>query len=288
VERRANRRLAALLGALGTAVVAALAAIGFDYYVLPVGARSASPLHELMRPAGAWGHSVGIASTLFMLTTLSYSARKRLAALKGKGSIQRALVFHVFAGTLSPVLIAFHAAFLAENLLALWTWVALAIVVATGVFGRVLLPWVPAAEGRALSYEELRRRLGDLERDLAPRFAESMSPRVVQTLFSAARTTLLPDRFWAAVLALPRVTRETRQALLAARPLFVDEAVFERLREQVIDLSRAKFHLLFHREMRVVSKYWLIVHVVLSVFMLALLTAHIAVSLYLGFRWVMP
>lgn len=126
------------LSALGLAVVSALAWLGRDYYVLDVLAREAAPLHERLRSSGSWGHGIGIAATLVMLTNFTYAARKRLALLRGTGSLRRWLTVHAVIGLFTPAVIAFHSAFQSKNLIAQATFIALGAVVATGVVGRFI------------------------------------------------------------------------------------------------------------------------------------------------------
>jgi thioredoxin reductase/ferredoxin len=136
-EARLRRRLALALGALGVAIVGALAWIGRDYYPLDDAAQRASPLHVSLRPAGSWGHGIGIVATAIMMSNFLYALRKRWGALKRSGTIRTWLTFHMFVGFMSPLVIAFHAAFQSNNGLATATAASLAIVVSTGIVGRL-------------------------------------------------------------------------------------------------------------------------------------------------------
>ncbi len=143
---------------LGFALVLGLFYVGDDYYTLPLRDREGHELHELLRPSGLWGHGVGGVATLFMLSNFLYTLRKRLGFLKGIARIRPWLTFHMFVGVMSPVVIAFHAAFQAKNGLAITTWVGLAVVVGTGVFGRFLYARLPSSgEGPARGMRKLFR-----------------------------------------------------------------------------------------------------------------------------------
>jgi hypothetical protein len=150
---------------LGLTVVAALAWVGRDYYLLDRIGRRESPLHASLKSSGGWGHGVGIAATLFMLSNFLYAARKRLKRLDGLGGIRPWLDFHVFVGTMSPAVIAFHSAFQAKNLLAISTAVSLGVVFATGVVGRFIYSLVPADGGKTLELEDLLARRERLHGD---------------------------------------------------------------------------------------------------------------------------
>jgi hypothetical protein len=136
---RVNRRQETVLYALaGALILAGLSWVGRGYYSLGTLERLHSPLHGALRSAGTWGHGVGIAATLVMMGNFLYALRKRHPKLKGFGAIGRWLDFHVFVGFMSPLVIAFHAAFRSRNHLATATTLALVVVVVTGVIGRFL------------------------------------------------------------------------------------------------------------------------------------------------------
>jgi hypothetical protein len=100
-----------------------------------------------------------------MLSNFLYAARKRWKRLDGLGGIRPWLDFHVFVGTMSPAVIAFHSAFQAKNLLAISTAVSLAVVFATGVVGRFIYSLVPADGGKTLELEDLLARRERLHGD---------------------------------------------------------------------------------------------------------------------------
>jgi thioredoxin reductase/Pyruvate/2-oxoacid:ferredoxin oxidoreductase delta subunit len=161
--RRALGR--ATLLAAGISILGALAWLGRDYYPLDRFARRESPLHASLKSSGPWGHGVGIAATLFMLSNFLYAARKRWRRLDGMGPIRGWLDFHVFVGTMSPAVIAFHAAFQAKNLLAMATAGSLGVVFATGLIGRFIYSLVPSDGGKSVELADLLARQQRLHGD---------------------------------------------------------------------------------------------------------------------------
>jgi Pyridine nucleotide-disulphide oxidoreductase len=286
VEARSRRRLAMTLFALGGSIIIGLLLIGQEYYWLPVEDRVESPLHPLLKPSGLWGHGVGVAATTFMLANFIYAARKRWAFLKGTASIRTWLTFHMFVGIMSPLVIAFHAAFLAQNLLAVWTWVALSIVVATGVFGRFLFGLVPAQAGKLLQVTELRSEVADTSAVLSTKIAEAKDVQKATRIFNVAKNA--PEG--ATLVRAMIKEREGRKKLAAeieeARGLFKDQAAFETYRDGLMRINRARLQISFYAALKRVFRAWLIIHVVISIFMVFLIGAHVAVTAYLGFRWI--
>lgn len=283
-----NRRLAAALTGIGAVILAALTWVGGTYYLLPEMQREDHALHELLRPAGLWGHGVGVIATLFMMSNFIYALRKRWKKMKGSAHIRTWLTFHVFVGLMSPAVIAFHAAFQSRNLLATGTWTALAIVVGTGVFGRFLFGLVPSAEGRLLSLRELQTSLAKFRDEISPIVHEVTNPAAVQELLDEAMGPP-PERIGllSALLWLRRRRYALRRLSDRSRPFFSEPDDFYAFREGLGDLARLRLQVALYEKVKPLFRVWLGFHIVLSLFMVVLIAAHVAVSLYLGYGWVL-
>ncbi len=269
------------LALLGTALFAGLLWVGGDYYTVPVAERDEHALHRLLRPSGLWGHGIGVVATLFMLSNFLYSMRKRLGLLKRAAPIRRWLTFHMFVGVMSPVVIAFHAAFLFRNLLAVWTWVALFIVVSTGVFGRFLYGLIPSAQGKLLALTTLEER-----------FAEGRV-RLERVTGSPARAAELMDlcqvprplTLGKMILHVPRRRRALSRFMHYIEPEVNDPRALADISAQARALILLKLQVAAYRELKGFFRLWLALHVSLASFMVLLITAHVGLSIYLGFRW---
>lgn len=284
MEARTRRRVAIALFALGAAILVGLFWVGGDYYFLPSEERRELIVHEMLRPAGIWGHSVGIVATVFMLATFLYPLRKRVGALKGTSSIRSWLTFHIFVGVMSPLIVAFHAAFLANNQLAIWTWISLAIVVGTGAFGRFLFGLVPAQAGKVLELTEVRTRLKTLEKLLEPRLREATNAEVVRELFRRANSTPARQPLWRVIVESSSARRRLLQEIETARGYFPkDGHAFASFRDGLMEVSAGRVQETFYAGLKRFFRGWLVVHVVLACFMVVLIAAHIGVALYLGF-----
>jgi thioredoxin reductase/Pyruvate/2-oxoacid:ferredoxin oxidoreductase delta subunit len=284
LETRTRRRLSIALFAFGSAIMTGLFLVGGEYYLEPFEERRQMLEHEMLKPAGLWGHSVGVIATVFMLATFIYPLRKRVGLFKGGSTIRSWLTFHMFVGVMSPLIVAFHAAFLLNNMLAVWTWVSLAIVVGTGVFGRFLFGFVPAQAGRLVELGEIRNHMKELERRLEPRLAQATNAEIIHGLFRRANEPPKTTSFWATLLEMPAQARKLRQEIGLARPHFGDDDnAFASFRDGLLDLARGRTQEAFYAGLKRMFRVWLVLHVVLASFMVVLITAHIGWALYLGF-----
>lgn len=286
VEARSRRRLAMSLFCLGVAIIVALILIGQEYYWLPYEQRAASPLHSLLKPSGLWGHGVGVGATTFMIANFLYALRKRWRKLKGTASIRTWLTFHMFVGIMGPLVIGFHAAFLVNNLLAVWTWAALSVVVGTGIFGRFLFGFVPAQAGKMLGISELREQVSDMTKTLQPHMAESADFGRVTGIFTRATEAPVERTLVGAVVRDSKGRKQLERSIDEARHLFKDEAKFYLYKESLQKIGRMKMQIAFHTALKRVFRGWLVIHVVVAIFMVVLIGAHVGVTTYLGFRWI--
>jgi len=281
--RRKERRLEAFYAALGAAILAYLAWRGWEYYLLPQGERIRSTMHAAFKPAGPWGHGVGIVATLFMLSNFIYALRKRVRWLSGVGDMRAWLVFHVFVGFMSPLVIAFHAAFQSRNLLASGTTVALAVVVVTGIIGRYIFGLVPAAAGKALELEELQAGFVRARAEVEPLLEMVSDPAPVKRLFASVTAPAPPGSFLHSLVTLPFQSLHSRFALRRVSGLFLDEESRRAFREDFIQLERLRLQIGFYRSIKTLMRAWRVFHASLAGFLVLAIAAHIGVSLYLGY-----
>jgi thioredoxin reductase/Pyruvate/2-oxoacid:ferredoxin oxidoreductase delta subunit len=280
-ERRRLYALRAVYTVLGVSVLAYLAWKGWSYYPLSRLERQLSPLHKSLRSAGAWGHGVGIIATAFMLSNFFYAVRKRTRSLNGLGDIKGWLDFHVFVGFMSPLVIAFHAAFQMNNQLASGTYGALGVVVGTGIVGRYIYGLVPAHSGDR--FDEMEDLAANFERLRA--FA---APELTHTTGGAEildRATA-PVRSGSMVALLVRypfelVSLRVRLWLLKRRLQFPEH--YPDLQAALLKLARLRWQLRLYKSLKKLLRSWRLFHATLAVFLVLALTAHIGVALYLGY-----
>jgi dihydropyrimidine dehydrogenase (NAD+) subunit PreT len=284
-ETEGRRRAHRIYFATGALILAWLAVKGWDYYLLSRVERLHSPLHATLRPAGSWGHGVGIVATAFMLLNFLYPVRKRSRALSGVGSIRGWLDFHMFVGFMSPLVIAFHAAFQSNNQLATGTAAALLIVVLTGIFGRFIYGLVPSSGGKDVELADLLGGWERLKARLEPMIQDSDDPALLQRIFAVAASPPRRGSLLGLFLRLPFATLAVRLRLLRASAHFADGDEYADFREGYLRLHRIRTQIGFYQALKALMRTWRMFHASLAGFLVVAIAAHIAVSLYLGYGW---
>lgn len=160
---RAHRRRLFVCAALAIALVLALAAYGFDYYLLSSVERPFSAKHQLLKPSGRIGIKLGMLGLGLFLIIFFYPVRKRISWLARRGKTRHWLDFHIIAGLTAPIIIAFHASFKFQGIAGMAFWIMLAVAL-SGIVGRYIYAQIP----RSLNSAELSlKELGDMEHELA-------------------------------------------------------------------------------------------------------------------------
>jgi len=284
-ERSSHRRAHVFYFLTGSLILAWLTLKGWSYYLLSHADRMASPLHETLRPAGHWGHGVGIIATAFMMLNFLYPVRKRSRLLSGKGSIRGWLDFHMFVGFMSPLVIAFHAAFQSNNQLATGTAGALLIVVLTGIIGRFIYGLVPSAGGKALEISDVVGKWERLRARLQPLLDESDDPALLHRMFDYGSKPVRPGSVVWMFMTWPFRATWMRLRLFLASFHFHDADEYGEFKAGYLQLFRLRVQVTFYQSLKNVLKGWRLFHASLAGFLVFAIAAHIAVSVYLGYVW---
>ena len=281
-----QRRLALGLFALGAAIFGVLLYVGQEYYSLPVAERPQHSAHPFLKPAGPWGHGVGIVATLFMMSNFLYALRKRWDRLKGGGSIKTWMTFHQFVGFMSPLVIAFHAAFQSNNLLATLTAISLVVVVLTGVVGRFLFGLVPSG-GKQNELAELKKQYEKMQQSISTEIEATSSDihRVGDVVANVTGTHKQPSLF-AFLLHRPRQWLKDRLELLRVKKLFTSKKDFAGFQQHFLQLRLLQTQVTFYRALKQLMGVWRVLHVVLALCLVVMIAAHIGLSLFLGYKWI--
>jgi thioredoxin reductase/NAD-dependent dihydropyrimidine dehydrogenase PreA subunit len=273
----------------GILIISGLTWMGWEYYLLPKAQRLTFPRHEFLKPAGVWGHGVGIAATLFMLSNFLYAARKRWGWLKGVSSIRTWLTWHMFVGFMSPVVILFHAAFQSNNLVATSTYSSLLVVVGTGIIGRYIFGLVPSGAGGNSDLASLKSELERQRGILVPLIRSWAPERALKLEQMVARASEPPPEgaslMWH-LMTTPFAGIGRRLRLANARRWFSDHDQFAAFRYTYLDLLTLRTQVGFYRGLKRFLSVWRLLHVILAVLLGGIIAIHVGISLYLGYTWI--
>ena len=283
-KERKYRRFSMTLFGIGLVIIAGLTLRGWHYYLLPAAARPTSPDHKLLKPSGLFGHWVGIVATGVMMLNYLYAMRKRWSRAKGWGDIRYWLGFHVFVGSLSPMVIAFHAAFQSNNLLATSTAASMLVLVSTGLMGRYLVRLVPMQDGKPIGIDDLKRQLEGLKAQLASLLRGAEGDWDLDSLVESGPALAGGGAFASLGALFPADTFYVARLVRKARKSLGGDARLADVARSLSAMMRVRTQIRFYGALRRYLAVWRVLHVGLSFFMVVLIVAHVGVSLYLGFN----
>jgi hypothetical protein len=285
------RAFMTLLYACGLLFVLAVLVYGLPYYLMPVVDRPHAPEHDLLKPAGLWGHGLGVIGTAMILLLFLYSARKREILGLRWGPMNRWLSLHIFCGIMGPLLVTLHTAMKFHGIVSI-SYFSMMAVMLSGIFGRYIYIQIPRdASGHAMSLSEIRRR----EEELAGRLGEEFglgadALRRIRSLGggsgregvgvlralvrSAVGDLVLPVRLWKLRRYVRRHEAGVPDEVLGHLMGIVREQSVLRRRIAFLDSMKAIFHL------------WHVIHKPFAYVMLVILLVHVAVTVALGYTWI--
>jgi len=285
---KGSRVFGALLLALWVTVAVLAVQLGADYYRVPLADRPFTADHEVLKPSGLIGHGYGIAGTAMILVgVILYSARKRVSWMARTGGLGDWLQFHIFLCTLGPFLVLLHTTFKFGGIVSIAFW-SMAVVVASGVFGRYVFARIPRAmDGTFRGIQEIEREASGLEDEI--RAAGAVPAGQVEALLagpSLRAPTGTLDALWLAA----RGDVATRIHLARGRRTLNRAKVAPDVRRRTLGLLRSRLALeqqgrLLLPFQRLFS-YWHILHLPLAIVLLIVTIVHVTVAFLFGYVWI--
>lgn len=290
--------LAGILFVVWVGVAGASTFWGWEYYMLPLEERAFSSMASLFAPTGLVGQGYGVVGTAMLLVgVVGYSMRKRLPVLRRVGSLRDWLQVHIFLCTLGPYLVLLHTTFKFGGLVAVAFW-SMAVVVASGVFGRYVYARIPKTiNGSFLDLEQIRHRaaaLADQVRARSGLAEDRVAGLLAGVALDPGGTAALerggPDGLIRSIgVALREDLRGRVRARRVARELR-REGVPGKLRRDLVGLVRERDRL--HRQTLVLRpfqrlfRYWHVIHLPLAIVMTLVLAVHVTVAVLFGYTWI--
>ena len=279
--------IVAIYGVAGATAVALLA-WGWGYYTGDAIIRLRSDLHRWLRPSGLIGHGIGVVATLLLAFNYLYGFRKRWPWLQGI-AMPLWIGLHTAIGISGPALIFFHSAFQSRNLLATTTAALLALVVLTGMVGRYLFGFLPRSPDarQPTDLNKLQQQQMDNEHTLIT-FAQGIHRSDVVLSIANQISHAVPARggFLAVLLTAAWQRRRVKRQLVQARLLWQDAATYELFCAQVMAQQKLRLQIILYQRIRQLFSRWRVFHAALAWGLAGVVTAHIVVSIYLGYGWV--
>lgn len=278
-----------LLTVVWLAVAGAALVSGLDYYLLPIEERAFSTLAALFSPTGLVGQGLGIVGTAMILVGVTgYAARKRISFLGRLGPLSAWLQVHIFLCTLGPFLVLLHTTFKFGGVVSIAFW-SMAIVVASGVFGRYVYVRIPKAlNGGFLTLAAV----GDEVSALSGKIAKQTGIAIAD-IEAALRPRRAADPPSGLVGALALALREDlghRRDLRHLRRFLTDHQVSKTLEAPALSLAteqrRLRVQALLLQPFQRLFRYWHAIHLPLAIVMLVVVTLHVGVSILFGYTWI--
>lgn len=271
--------LPAFLILLLVALTVGLAYRGWSFYRLSLEDRVEHPDYRTLRPSGLVGNGYGWVAAMLIVLNLSYLIRRRFGGSR-LGSMRVWLDLHVFTGATAAVLVSFHSAFQLRTRIATMSAGSLGLVVLTGIIGRFLYAFAPAA---ALRATRRREAVAAVEAELPGTRAEleaaleALPPPAVRADASLLRS------LWS-IPSWRRVGRARREAIHLIVP--PASAMSPKARRAVRELVRAAVGEARTHGMSALVRSWRGLHRFFALFMLAAVILHAGVAWYYGYRWI--
>jgi len=256
---------------------------GWSYYASPLGVRGYSSLHRLLRPSGSLGQWFGISGFVLMLVPVAYSLRKKIARLRGVGSMKTWLEVHIFCGILGPVFVTFHTSFRFNGIVSVAYWSMVAVVL-SGFVGRYLYMRIP----RSLRGLELTRAELDARADvLSQRLADAHLPGSLVARIAAFERSVVPTDGRSSLAGLFFGELRVRRELAALRHEIEQAGVSPDLLHEVAGVIAERASLLRHAAYLSMTKslfdIWHVFHMPLVYVMFGIVVLHAAFTVYLGY-----
>ena len=277
--------------AAGLCLVLAVLVTGLPYYLLPLAERPHTDMHTQLKPAGIWGHGLGIIGTAMVLLLLLYSARKRLLMGLRFGKLRRWLDIHIFFGIMGPLLITLHTAMKFSGIVSI-SYFSMLAVAFSGVFGRYVYMQIPRDNrGHALGLEDARENLAGIQRALVEEL--NASPEAISAIeeFASRAGATAGSKFRGVLVSMrDDLTINRRARRLRRRLTGGKNPVPKNIINQVISLARESSILqrrvVMLDSMSDLLHYWHVFHKPFAYVMLFIMVIHVGVAVAFGYTWI--
>jgi len=262
---------------------------GFSFYSTSYQQRPQHEDYRTLRPAGDFGHGVGIAGTLMMLFMLLYSVRKRTKIFRNWGPLNRWLDIHIFFGIMGPLLVLIHTSFKVQGLVAVSFWSMLAVAL-SGVLGRYLYLQIPRnVQGEQLSVNEIDDLKGELREELTieSKIDQNQLEKIEKDLSLEQKENKGTLRMLLAIITddLLRPFRMKKYRRRYLRNMNLPREVEDKILALVMNRSLLNRKITFLNQVQTLFHYWHVFHKPFAIIMYIIMLVHVGIAIWLGYTW---
>ena len=229
-------------------------------------------------PANAWGVAYGIVATVLMVILAAWAVRRRTMRIRSTGRAQTWVQAHVYGGWLFIVLTLMHSGFRApRGSLTGWLLFSAIWVSVSGMFGVLLQKWIPRMLTSGVSIEVLYERVPELVDALRAKAEELVAgaSEAIQDFYARniARALRAPEsRLMFFIDITGGIALRTKQFEYLRRLLTPED---QPKLDQLEKYFRTKLELDAHYTLQKALRWWLYLHVPVSLLLIVLAGIHI-------------
>ncbi len=237
-------------------------------------------LNSLMsevRPGSAWGLTYGWIAASLMVGAALYGMRRRMLAVN-LGRSQMWVQFHVYGGALFMLLVLMHSAFkVPSGQLAWWLWALSLWVTISGIVGVLLQKWIPRLLASGLAVEVVYERIPELVNQIRAKAEELLdsctdavrdfySKSVAPSLVAPQPRIMYYFDITGGIHSRIKEFRYIGQFLSGQDKKALDE---------LESMYKTKLELDAHYTLQKALRWWLYLHVPVSIVLVLLLVLHV-------------
>jgi hypothetical protein len=231
------------------------------------------------------GIAYGVAGTLLILLETFFGIRKRWYRSRF-GTLEQWLQSHIYLGVLVIIVLLFHTGGRFNDTIAVTTFVLVAIVVASGIFGAILYVTVPRLLTEVesnLSVEEISEQLNQLARSMARIASGKSSPfqRIYSELMRESDPGWLAG--WRLLFARMRERKSPIAGDWSKLLALVGNDEEDELRQMLVISRQRKellLRLIYQQRYKNFLEAWLYVHVPFTIAVFVFAAVHIVAVFY--------
>ena len=290
LQENKDKRFAIFLFTVGILTILIIGWIGRDYYFLSLEDKYKSPMHEIFKPSGLFGHALGFIGAALMILNFMYSWRKRYEFQERFGNLKNWLEFHMFVGLLGPTLILYHSIFRFHGIIAIVSFFSMVLVVISGIIGRYIYIQIPRnIAGLELSGAELEKEYSEISSTLEAKLQNNKELSNLCSQYCSDKINRNQKNF-KLLIELLKNDIHNKKKVDRLKKLLTTKGYSDDSLKDIVELVSKKIiinrQILLWEGTHKLLDSWRFIHKKLSWVLFITLAVHLIVTLVFGFTWV--